>query len=411
VSASTTENIRTWGAAAPRPPFDALTTQPVAARFLSASVDAAYRSQAYLLTGPVGSGKAEAALLLTQALLCAGGGGDGCDDCRRVALGSHPDMGVLAPEGAAGYLTEQIHDLTRGSALAPVRATAKVYTISQADKMSVSFANAFLKLLEEPPPSVVFILIARSPEAVLPTIRSRCQAVPFYSMPEGQAVAMLAEESRQPTETARLALAYSSGSMAQARSYLGSEGMATLRRELMRCLRGIADFDALDVMEAARGLVTASRLLLDELRISQERQLAEAGQSLSRAAQASLEQRLKREMTAAERQSARWLVGGMGTWLRDILMVASGRPSDVVNHDESAAIARFAGLNGGGGEDDGHEALGRSGAAGLTLRLATCLAAVAEADAHLDYNVSVQSIFEFLLFTLREELKTEAGRT
>jgi DNA polymerase-3 subunit delta' len=375
-------------AATVNPPFDLLIGQKTAAQYLSAVADSPYLTQALLLSGPAGAGKTQAAILYSMVMLCLQKGTDNCENCRLVAEQKHPDLHIITPGGAAGYLAEQMQELFNDVSLAPVQSARKIYLITQAELMSGSFANAFLKTLEEPPPSVVFILITSSIEAVLPTIRSRCQVVPFVAIPDSETIAALADQMQVTRSKARLALAVSGGSITQARNYLLSPSLNQLRQKQIDCLRALADFDPLDVMDAARELVVACRLPLDDLRVDQERRLEEGRQALSRSAQNTLEQSLRREMTSAERNMVRWLIVALRVWLRDVLWMKLGLTDHLVNDDQIDLIrlhaSRFTEING----------------------LLICLEASSKAERGLDYNVSVQSIFEYLLFTLYDELKS-----
>ena len=82
-------------------------------------------------------------------------------------------------ERSMGILTEQIITLQHKALFMPNEGSKKIFIISQAERLHPSAANKLLKLLEEPPAHVVFILVSSRPEALLPTIRSRCQAVRF----------------------------------------------------------------------------------------------------------------------------------------------------------------------------------------------------------------------------------------
>jgi DNA polymerase-3 subunit delta' len=292
---------------------------------------------------------------------------------------------ILVPEGASGYLAEQMQELIRDASLAPMEAARKVYIITQAERMTVTFANAFLKTLEEPPASVVFVLISRSLDAVLPTIRSRCQAVLFGSLPESHAIQLLVSELAVDVQRATLALSISAGSIQEAKAFLLSESRHAARRELMIVLRNLQQLDSLDILAAVRDLLMANKIPLDELRIAQERELATARDSLSKSALASLEQSQKREITAAERAGLRFNLQMIRSWLRDLLAILTGQPTTIVNYDEAEAI----------------QLLAKSTDLASLLR---CLEATNEAWENLDYNVSVQLIFEYLLFTLRDEL-------
>ena len=136
-----------------------------------------------------GSGEATKARAreLAAALLCEGGGAKPCMTCRHCRKvfrgdypGIHPDVtAVERKTGANGKLrreitVDQIRDLGTDAPVLPIEADRKVYILSEADAMNVSAQNAFLKLLEEPPGFVSFILCAENPMALLETVRSRC---------------------------------------------------------------------------------------------------------------------------------------------------------------------------------------------------------------------------------------------
>ena len=153
--------------------------QPRVRDFLAAAVREGRLSHAYLFLGAPGSGQSEAALALAECVVCPTGGCDACDECIRVAHRTHPDVHWIFPEGASGYVVEQVRSLIADVSLAPVRAKAKVYILDRVETLRESSANALLKTIEEPPDGVIFVLMARTADAVLPTIVSRCQLVPF----------------------------------------------------------------------------------------------------------------------------------------------------------------------------------------------------------------------------------------
>lgn len=138
-------------------------------------------SHAYMLTGPEGPEREEAARRLAARLLCSEAKPPCgvCRDCRKALAGIHPDVTVVRrQEGEKGahreILVEQIRAVTADAVLAPNEAERKVYIIAQADRMNVQAQNALLKALEDPPGHACFILCAQSAEGLLPTVRSRC---------------------------------------------------------------------------------------------------------------------------------------------------------------------------------------------------------------------------------------------
>ena len=183
--------------------------QPKVREFLRAAVAQDKVSHAYLFTGPAGSNKTTAAYAFAQAVLCPkgasgprGGNCGACDACRRIMRRKHPDVRWFSPEGAGGYLVDQIRDIVADAAFAPIQARRKVYILDRVDLLGVQAANAFLKTLEEPPEGVVMVLLGRTRESVLPTIVSRCQVVPFRSIPASEAAGIFADHGPVPTRRA-----------------------------------------------------------------------------------------------------------------------------------------------------------------------------------------------------------------
>jgi DNA polymerase-3 subunit delta' len=368
-----------------QPPFDTLVGQPLVARFLSTAVRGAHLNHAYLFIGPVGSGKTEAAISLARSALCRNRGTDRCDDCIRVLRRAHPDLHVIEPEGVEGYLAAQIRDLIHDVTLAPVRSDAKVYVLTRADLLTGASANAFLKTLEEPPSSTIFILMARTAESVLETLRSRCQILAFRYIPEVEAVGVLAETTGANEEQARIALAAVGGSTMRAREFLRSDTLRDARVRVLGIVERMLEADALDVLEAARELTVAFKAPLDELKAQQAAQLEESRDFLSKGALSALEKRSTRSLGAREREHIAAAFDVIRSWLRDVLLTRIGRGEDIVNVDFRANI-------------------GRAAAGATESDLIRALKAVDEAAERTRYNVSVQSIFESLLFSIREVL-------
>ena len=125
----------------------------------------------------------------------------------------------LQPEGAAGYLAEQVREIIHDVSLSPIEGPLKVYIMEGADLFNDSAANALLKTLEEPPADVVFVLLAHSLEPVPPTIVSRCQVVRFRRLAPSEAVALLLSQTGAAPDEAAAALAAAGGVVARARDF------------------------------------------------------------------------------------------------------------------------------------------------------------------------------------------------
>lgn len=116
---------------------------------------------------------------------------DACSSCRRIASGNYPDLQWIRPESKLRVIRiEQTRDLIQTIQLKPVEAKVKVAVIVAADRMNTQSANAFLKTLEEPPPSSIILMLSTEPERVLETILSRCIRLHFA----GEAGARLAAD-------------------------------------------------------------------------------------------------------------------------------------------------------------------------------------------------------------------------
>ncbi|MCX5726213.1 MAG: DNA polymerase III subunit delta' [Candidatus Saganbacteria bacterium] len=142
---------------------------------------------AYLFAGPKGSSKLKTALALAGALNCEKGGVDSCGSCstcEKIKGGIHPDVINFVPKGASIKIDE-VRELRSFVRYGPSSGKWLVAIVHDADKFTIEAANSFLKVLEEPPPHVLFILISAKEKAILSTIVSRCQKIVFTEV-EGQ---------------------------------------------------------------------------------------------------------------------------------------------------------------------------------------------------------------------------------
>jgi DNA polymerase-3 subunit delta' len=136
---------------------------------------------AYLFTGPDSIGKRTLAMRFAQALNCQNASQDvavcgECRACRQSQNGTYPDLHIVETEDDAAVLkVDQVRDLQRQLALTPYEAKWRIAVLLRFHEAHDSAANALLKTLEEPSPHVVVIMTARSVEALLPTIVSRCE--------------------------------------------------------------------------------------------------------------------------------------------------------------------------------------------------------------------------------------------
>jgi DNA polymerase-3 subunit delta' len=140
---------------------------------------------AYLITGPEQIGKTTLALEFACLLQCQGRDADSpepcgaCDSCRKIAVGSHPDVRlVVRPADKRILPVELVREVIHAANLAPSVGPRRIFILPEIERMAAASANALLKTLEEPPERVVLLLTCSEPEALLPTVVSRCQLVP-----------------------------------------------------------------------------------------------------------------------------------------------------------------------------------------------------------------------------------------
>jgi DNA polymerase-3 subunit delta' len=210
---------------------------------------------ALLFSGPSGIGKKTLALAVGRALLCDRDDGDACDACpacRRAARGLHPDAVFVEPDGASIKI-EQVRDAVREIAGRPFEGRARAFTFDEAHLLTEQAQNALLKSLEEPPATSHVFLVTASPQALLPTIRSRCQMLRFSPLPQSLLETHLRESSGLSADEARLRAALSGGSFGAALAF-ESDGWRALREDLMEMLERLGRTGALGRMDAAERL-------------------------------------------------------------------------------------------------------------------------------------------------------------
>jgi len=365
--------------------WDDLIGQNKAVSHLRSAIETSTVGHAYLFVGPAGAGKKMAARAFACAMLCDDGGCGACRTCYRIKKGLHPDVQVVEPEGAAGYLIAQIRPIIHDVHLKPMEASRKVYIIGSADMMRDAPANAFLKTLEEPPDDVVIIMLAPTLDSVMPTLVSRCLVVRFARIPQSTAVDLLRSRTAASRTEAQAALAATGGVLGRAVEFLESSSRRAARERMLGILKDLTVFDEYDVLASARELLTLVKAPLEELKETHAQELLSRQEFLGKSPVKAVEDRQKRELTAREREGVAEILNVTESWLRDCLVMSQGLPDMVVNEDAADAMEEVAAI--------------------MTPGAATrALDAVNEARKRISYNVSPQLAVEVMLFDIREVL-------
>jgi DNA polymerase-3 subunit delta' len=308
--------------------------------------------QSLLIHGPGGVGKERLALWLAQLLFCETPAADGeacgrCQACRFVERLEHPDLHWFFPlprpdaatpeklrekleesrgaelaarradpfhipqfDKAPAYFMGMIQNLQRFASVRPAMGNRKVFVVGDAEAMvpqesSPEAANAFLKLLEEPPADTTLILTSSNPGALLPTIRSRVLPVRVLRLPQGEVAAFLEREKGMKHAEAEALAGQSEGAIGRALRLLPSSGGAgVLQRQ----------------RDMARNLLAAATAQGAAERFAAANAVAPAG--------------ARGEFSAG--------LQALALWLRDLMVVAGGAPDQVAYTDDTAFLTSIA---------------------------------------------------------------------
>jgi DNA polymerase-3 subunit delta' len=310
--------------------------QESAVAFLSQAVRRPHH--AYLLAGPEGGGKQQAARAFAAALLCQEGGCGRCRACTLALAERHPNVFVVEPEGRdirVETVRQEVWHPAFRTAPEPGR---KVFVIREADRLNPAAADVLLKVLEEPPADAVLLLLSARPDELPETILSRCHVVTFLPLEESF-VAETLEAEGVPPETAVLSARLAGGNLGRARRLAtGRDGMS-FRDAAIRALELAAGGPA-GALAAADAVLAASAAyrkgLKDDLRDELAPFLDERGrpEEAFRGVIRRIEERHHRRERRAERDFVDWVLLAVSSLLRDRVLAASGGdPAGLINLD------------------------------------------------------------------------------
>jgi DNA polymerase-3 subunit gamma/tau len=248
---------------------------------LSNALSSGKTHHAYLFSGPRGCGKTSSARIMARSLNCEKGPTPTpcglCQSCKDLVANGPGSIDVIELDAATHGLVDDARDLRDKAFFAPVNSKYKIYIIDEAHQLGPGAANALLKVVEEPPPHVIFIFATTEPEKLISTIRSRTHHYPFRLVPPGILTSHLEQICKsEGVEVAKgvlpLVVRASGGSVRDALSVLGQllagAGKEGVSYDIAVQLLGFTDgallddaIDALAARDAATLFATIDRVI------------------------------------------------------------------------------------------------------------------------------------------------------
>ena len=366
------------------PKLSSLYGQELAIGTLRRALEADQLSGAYLFVGTAGVGKGALAQAFAQAATCLNpvqkpfDSCGICDSCRRAEKGEQPEIVTVRPAGEQMQIW-QFWDrdnkatagvLSRNLNYAPAIGKRRIFILEKAETLNESAANSLLKVLEEPPPYVVFILLAPSSSRVLPTIISRSQMLRLQAFPTGELTDFLVAQAGIEGDRAAMLSLYSEGRIGQALTFAHNP---VVKEEIDRILdfaEGVPNAPmvrALRLAESLRKIAGQTKALAGD----------DTAESAGEASESAVKEKVARKQYAA-------VFDLLVTFFRDLLALRVGNDKGVVNRERITTFKRLANSS-------------------SPERWTRCLDAILLARRRLDANVNITLMTEVLAMSLLAE--------
>ena len=312
-------------------------------------------SQAWLITGPPGSGRSTAARLFAATLQCEANGCGKCVSCISVKNGTHPDVHVITPTGLS-YGIDDTKDLVREAAMLPSLGQWNIIILEDADRLTTEAGNALLKAIEEPAKLTMWILCAPSSKDVLITIKSRCRIVSLRTPPAEEIAELLIKRDGIDKAMAHFAAHASLGHVGRAKLLATDEQVRERRSLVLQVPFELKDLPS--CFAAAQRLVDAATedadIATDEMDEKELDNLLRAYgqgaegvsktkvQRLASGAKKELEEGQKKRYKRITRDRLDLTLQELAAFYRDVLVLQTGADLELFHTEMKGSLQRFA---------------------------------------------------------------------
>ena len=312
-------------------------------------------SQAWLITGPPGSGRSTAARLFAATLQCEANGCGKCVSCISVKNGTHPDVHVITPTGLS-YGIDDTKDLVREAAMLPSLGQCNIIILEDADRLTTEAGNALLKAIEEPAKLTMWILCAPSSKDVLITIKSRCRIVSLRTPPAEEIAELLIKRDGIDKAMAHFAAHASLGHVGRAKLLATDEQVRERRSLVLQVPFELKDLPS--CFAAAQRLVDAATedadIATDEMDEKELDNLLRAYgqgaegvsktkvQRLASSAKKELEDGQKKRYKRITRDRLDLTLQELAAFYRDVLVLQTGADLELFHTEMKGSLQRFA---------------------------------------------------------------------
>ncbi len=308
-------------------------------------------SHAWLITGPPGSGRSNAARAFAAALQCERGGCGACSACRTARSGAHPDVTLVRTE-MLSIGVDEVRDLVRRAAMSPTLRRWQIIVVEDADRVTERGADALLKSVEEPAPRTIWLLCAPNPDDVVVTIRSRCRQLRLATPTVASVARLLTVRDGVEPDLAAYAARAAQGHVGRARKLARDPAARERRQEVLQVplrLNGLGAClsAAARIVESSSQEATSITVDLD----AKERAALEealgfgtrgARPRQAQAALKDLEDQQKARTKRYQRDAIDRALTELTGLYRDVLALQTGSGAALVNEDLAAQLAVLA---------------------------------------------------------------------